>query len=558
MFMEENIMAAKEIKIVSSMEKCFLDDKISDKKEKNSFIMLRNEKLSFQVAYSFEKVYNALFEVELGGTLAKYASVKQVVSVPVSYPVRNDTGCNSDCIRNTPGLYPDVIRPLHYNGKVRVVENQLHALWVDIKLSDNTAITDGELVITLNGKNISVSATAQVHVVNAELPPQRRIHTEWFYTDCIAEAYHTTAFSEKHWKYIESYIKMAVDNGINMILTPVFTPELDTYIGGERMTTQLVDITVESKDKYSFGFDKLGRWIDMCLKLGVKYFEIPHFFTQWGADHAPKFVAKVSGRKKKIFGWETDSMGNEYKSFLSQFIPALVDYMKKKGVDKACYYHVSDEPTMKNFERYKTCKEIIAPYLKGYNIIDALSHIEFYDTGVLEKPVPSLHKIQDFLDIKIEGLWAYYCGFGITVESQRMIAQYLFRTRVIGVQLYKHNIEGFLHWGYNFYHNQCSYDYVDPLGCTDAEGFAPAGDGFLVYPGNNGEAWGSLRLNAMREAVDDIRALELCESLCGREYTEKLILEGVDELTFSVYPRNNDYLITLREKVALAIENKIK
>ena len=62
----------------------------------------------------------------------------------------------------------------------------------------------------------------------------------------------------------------------------------------------------------------------------------------------------------------------------------------------------------------------------------------------------------------------------------------------------------------------------------------------------------------MREAVDDIRALELCESLCGREYTEKLILEGVDELTFSVYPRNNDYLITLREKVALAIENKIK
>ena len=213
------------------MEKCFLDDKISDKKEKNSFIMLRNEKLSFQVAYSFEKVYNALFEVELGGTLAKYASVKQVVSVPVSYPVRNDTGCNSDCIRNTPGLYPDVIRPLHYNGKVRVVENQLHALWVDIKLSDNTAITDGELVITLNGKNISVSATAQVHVVNAELPPQRLIHTEWFYTDCIAEAYHTTAFSEKHWKYIESYIKMAVDNGINMILTPVHTPPLDTETG---------------------------------------------------------------------------------------------------------------------------------------------------------------------------------------------------------------------------------------------------------------------------------------------------------------------------------------
>ena len=63
----------------------------------------------------------------------------------------------------------------------------------------------------------------------------------------------------------------------------------------------------------------------------------------------------------------------------------------------------------------------------------------------------------------------------------------------------------------------------------------------------------------MREAVDDIRALELCEKLCGGELTEKLIAEDTDEeLTFKNYPRNNDYLITLREKVANAIETKLK
>ncbi len=32
--MEKNIMAIQEIKIVSSMEKCFIDDKISDKKKR--------------------------------------------------------------------------------------------------------------------------------------------------------------------------------------------------------------------------------------------------------------------------------------------------------------------------------------------------------------------------------------------------------------------------------------------------------------------------------------------------------------------------------------------
>jgi hypothetical protein len=39
---------------------------------------------------------------------------------------------------------------------------------------------------------------------------------------------------------------------------------------------------------------------------------------------------------------------------------------------------------------------------------------------------------------------------------------------------------------------------------------------------------------------------------------EKLIAEGTDEgLTFKSYPRNNEYLISLREKIAKAVEEKI-
>ena len=143
------------IKILSSMEKCFLDEKICDKKEKNSFVMFKNEKLSFQVAYSFEGVYNALVSVKLEGSLAQYANIRQVVPVPVAYPVRNDTKCNSDCLRNTPGLYPDVIRPLHYNGQIRVIENQLQTLMIDVKLPQNAEISDGNLVITLVGNTFS-------------------------------------------------------------------------------------------------------------------------------------------------------------------------------------------------------------------------------------------------------------------------------------------------------------------------------------------------------------------------------------------------------------------
>ena len=41
-----------------------------------------------------------------------------------------------------------------------------------------------------------------------------------------------------------------------MLLTPVFTPPLDTAVGGERRTVQLVDVKAEG-NQYTFGFANL-------------------------------------------------------------------------------------------------------------------------------------------------------------------------------------------------------------------------------------------------------------------------------------------------------------
>ena len=49
-----------------------------------------------------------------------------------------------------------------------------------------------------------------------------------------------------------------------MILTPIFTPPLDTAVGGERRTVQLVGIT-KTGSEYSFDFTLLERWINLCI-----------------------------------------------------------------------------------------------------------------------------------------------------------------------------------------------------------------------------------------------------------------------------------------------------
>ena len=132
--------------------------------------------------------------------------------------------------------------------------------------------------------------------------------------DCLANYYHCEPWSERHWEIVENFARTARENGINLLLTPLFTPALDTAVGGERTTTQLLDITVtraNGASEYSFGFEKLDRWIDMCNRVGIEFFEISHLFTQWGAGHAPKVMATVDGEYKRIFGWDTDATGED-------------------------------------------------------------------------------------------------------------------------------------------------------------------------------------------------------------------------------------------------------
>ncbi len=551
-----------EIKSLSSLEKCFLDDELSEKNERTEFTVFRNQPLVYQIGMTRRGTapYKTRFDVRLSGELANYADVRRVVCLPSQYPC-NETTCDQNYLRRTPGLFPDLLRPLHYNNQITLPCNTLQTLWVEAQLPADLPAGSYSLTLSLqapaNGE-CCAEKTVTVHLLGAELPPQRLIHTEWFYTDCLAEYYHTRAFSEKHWQIIESFLRTAVKNGINMILTPIFTPELDTEIGGERMTTQLIGIKVIGKNRYAFDFSNVERWIDLCLSVGIQYFEIPHFFTQWGAQHAPKFVATVNGKKKRIFGWETDALGEEYKAFLSQMIPALISVLEQKGVAKNTFFHISDEPHLAHIEHYLACKNIIEPLVGDLPIIDALSNFEFYERGILKKPVSHVQHIVPFLDCHVEGLWAYYCGDSGENGSGRMLAMPLSRTRILGVQLWLYNIEGFLHWGYNFYHNDRSHEVIDPYLYTDGEFFVPSGDTCLVYPGDNGEAYESMRLNAMREAMEDMRLLDLAASLIGRDRVVSILDElAGGRITLVSYPTDSDFLLDLRDRLLSEIEGKI-
>lgn len=268
-------------------------------------------------------------------------------------------------------------------------------------------------------------------------------------------------------------------------------------------------------------------------------------------------MATVNGEYKKIFGWETDACSKEYREFLEAFIPEFIAFMKSKhNADKRCWFHVSDEPKMEHMEQYRASYNMLKGLLKDYPIIDALSDYDFYKEEIIERPVSANDHIKPFLDNNVPDLWTYYCCVQTKGVSNRFISMPSARNRVIGLQMYKFNIVGFLQWGYNFYNTQHSYKLLNPFTRTDSENFVPSGDPFVVYPAPDGTPYKSLRLLVFEEALQDMRALKLCEKLCGREKVMEILEDGITPITFDKYPHSAEWLLSVRERINLEIMNR--
>lgn len=543
-------------KLLSSLVKVFKDTDPICQPECCRLTALRGESVSFQVAYLSDE--DATVTVNVESELGKKVTVRSVEYVNVRHPgYPQHMTEDGNYLTRVGGEFPDYLRALHCS-KLTLAAGKYRTLWIEAEIGAKVKAGDYPITVSLMGEDGTVicSNVQNLTVYNATLPKAKLTHTEWFHTDCIADYYGYEVFDEKHWAAIGNFMKTAAKRGINMILTPVFTPPLDTAVGGERTTVQLVDVKYRC-GKYSFNFDKLHRWVQLAQDSGIEFFEISHLFTQWGAAAAPKVMATVNGKYKRIFGWDTTVADGVYPEFLKIFVPALVAELKAMGIADKCYFHVSDEPGMDHFDAYCKAKSIIAPYLEGFKIIDALSKIDFYKTGAVAHPIPCTNHIEPFLAEDIKERWTYYCcSQGIKV-SNRFMAMPLARTRAIGVQMFKYDICGFLQWGYNFYNSQYSKEKIDPYVNNDAGTASgsvapafPAGDPFVVYPGKGGKPEESIRLLAFYNAQTDLRALQALAEKTSYEHVMELIESELNfPITFSQYPTSDYYYINLRNRV---------
>ena len=203
-------------------------------------------------------------------------------------------------------------------------------------------------------------------------------------------------------------------------------------------------------------------------------------------------------------------------------------------------------------------KGAVADLLDGYPIMDALSHYEFYESGAVAKPVVLMNFLDEFLAHGVKGLWTYNCLVPDHGYSNRFLAMTLARNRSISLMLYKYRIEGFLHWGYNFYNNSGSADCINPFVDTSSGDIFPSGDAFSVYPGDGGEPLESMRLLTFHEAIEDLSAFRLCEELYSREEVIAVLEDEIGgEIKPSTYLNTPERMHALRERINRMIKVKL-
>lgn len=526
-----------DVLLCDDLEKVFPDRRPRALDASIPLIGYRGERTAFQVALLAERrsawdhLRSAALTVRAPQGVS--ARVRAVDLVPVSLPAPVDAG--PEYLRTAPGLFPDLLRPLGPEEPLGLPTGQWQAAWVDLEIAEDAP--GGDMTVQVEVAVADEEARlleVPLRIVAETLPPLDIVNTHWFHSDGLISSYDLEPFSERYWAVHRSFLRSAAAMSINSVLTPVWTPPLDTREGGTRIPTQLLEIHDDGDGTYRFDPVHLRRWLSICREEGLRHIEVPHLFTQWGARATPAIHVHTPAGPEQRFGWHVPATDPSYRRLLEQLLPYLIALLAEEwGLDRVIF-HISDEPGEQHLESYSAAKAVVADLLAEVTVVDAISSYEFFQRGLVDVPVAATDHARPFLDGGVDPLWLYYCVAQDRGVANRFIAQSSAHNRVLGHQLFLASAQGFLHWGFNFYNSQFSTRPVDPFLDTSAGGGFYGGDAFMVYPGRDGEPLASIRYEVFRAAMTDHRAARLLERRAGTDAARALLRSNsFDELEVS-------------------------
>ena len=442
--------------------------------------------------------------------------------------------CRGDC----PTYFPEYYTKSNVLGTVK--KNQTRAMVVEIYVPKNTAAGTYKTALTVSSAQGQRELPLSVQVHNATLPDPKDSefsYTCWTYTAGFPDDhislmndlyFDAGTYNNNFWKLQENYAKAMAKERQNVIFVPI-----NSLLAS--------DMTIDSEGKYHFTFKNFDRYLETYLKYGsVKSFAGSHLMDKdwyltpdasdpsWPTHSCVTWVYYNDNgtvRTKWVF-----SDKPEAENHLRQMLTALYAHLREKGWDEMWLQYVSDEvdgqtPISQVRSNYRLVQELMPTCRTseaGSNLL------EKYGSD-LQVPVPRIDdydRLKDAYDQvnKTGEVWGYTCCVPQGNFVNRMSDFPLLSTRIIGWYWYYQNLDGYLHWAWNYW----DYGNVKPSEpWEDTSCLGGPMDAWLVFPDiENTSVLEGTRATAVRDGFEDNELLRLAgakDSQAVKKLLSKLV-----------------------------------
>ncbi len=388
-------------------------------------------------------------------------------------------------------------------------EGKTAALYVRFENTRKADKKNIELIFSDGAENRTAAFTVNVHDV--QLPETGRnsvYYTNWFFLPEIAESQKTKLWTPKFWNALREHAMMMKQARQNTFLVTLkyFFEEKDGHL---KLNTA-----------------RLKKFIDIFTDAGLYWIESGHVAKrvkgEWNATDFNFMESEISIRSV---------VGNQ---MLAEVLIQLRDAMKKYGWRDRWIQHAADEPITSNAEPYRILTGMVRKYLPGVPVMDAISDLNI--AGAVDIWCPQVQEFQQhktgFDAVRLQGdhVWAYTCCLPGGKWLNRLLDGELVRPLLLGWGCAAYGIEGFLHWGWNYWSGNPFEDTAPDWGSGNR---LPPGDTHIAYPGTDGALWGSMRMEAQRaglEAWELIRKLKKQDPAAADKIIKK-VFRAFDDYT---------------------------
>ncbi|HEX5554828.1 MAG TPA: DUF4091 domain-containing protein [Chitinophagaceae bacterium] len=467
-------------------------------------VVARNSRVAFQACYHNNGTSPKNISCDLASADTFTPVIRHVGLVPMRHFTPDTVSGELDGTGSIPGLVPD---PLFPQTKATADPFESRSFWITLNIPSGIAPGMHDIAVRLSwddGRKEKV-LPVKLHVSRLALRPRENFHViHWWRGGATWDYYKTEMFDNRWWQLTRAQMADLLDHGTDVAYTPLLFDRKEIF----KRPCQLLVVDEPSPGQYRFDWSRVKRFTDMCKAIGFKKFEWTHMWIYWGVKHPMRVYTEKDGRYVMLWPPDISGFSDTYLNFLSQFLPAFHRFLLKENILQDSYFHLSDEPGDQDVENYRKARQIlhrIAPWMK---VTDALSNIKYGREHLTDIPVPLISAAEAYRKENIPH-WVYYCTVPRGSYLNRFFDTPLPKIRMAGWLFYHLKAEGFLHWGYNYWHKVGYDEILDPF--TNGDGGCypgiPYGDPFVVYPGKEGPL-SSVRWEVFAESLQDYAMLQ--------------------------------------------------